>query len=362
VLRCGRERESLTGPWTDVRLGLYDDPGPAVLDDADGVVTDHAVHERVAAEGFVEVDGDLDAGLPRRGDVQALGPDADDHVAGPAGCRPERMPTQDRPATDDRRRDQVHRGAAHEPGDEDVRRPVVDLLRAAQLLDLALVHHADPVRERHRLDLVVGDVDRGDAQPLVDPLELGADLAAQLGVEVRQRFVEQEGLGFTDQRPSHRDPLPLATRQLGGLAVEQLGDPEDVADLVDPAVDLRLGRLALAQSVGEVLAHAHVRVERVVLEHHRDVALARSLLGDDLAPHPDVTRGGLVQAGQQAERRALPAAGGPHEDHELAVGDEEVELLERDHTVGVALGHLAVLDFGHCSQPFSPVAATDRTK
>ena len=42
----------------------------------------------------------------------------------------------------------------------------------------------------------------------------------------------------------------------------------------------RRGDLPQAQAEREVLAHGHVRVERVVLEHHRHVALARRQRGD----------------------------------------------------------------------------------
>ncbi|RYF64383.1 MAG: ATP-binding cassette domain-containing protein, partial [Comamonadaceae bacterium] len=65
----------------------------------------------------------------------------------------------------------------------------------ADLLDDAVVHHDDAVGHGHRFDLVVRDVDRGGLQPLVQRLDLGTHRHAQLGVEVRQRLVEQEHLG-----------------------------------------------------------------------------------------------------------------------------------------------------------------------
>ena len=44
-------------------------------------------------------------------------------------------------------------------GDEQVGRPQVDLLRRAELLDLAVLHHRDAVGQRQRLDLVMRDID-----------------------------------------------------------------------------------------------------------------------------------------------------------------------------------------------------------
>ena len=88
------------------------------------------------------------------------------------------------------------------------------------LLQDALRQHGDAVAHRHRLDLVVGDVDRGDAELALQRGDLGADLHAELGVEVRQRLVHQEHLRLAHDRPAQRDPLALAARELAGLAVE----------------------------------------------------------------------------------------------------------------------------------------------
>ena len=44
---------------------------------------------------------------------------------------------------------------------------------------------------------------------------------------------------------------------------------------IDPDADLVPRRLALAQAEREVVAHRLVRIQRVVLEHHRDVPLLR---------------------------------------------------------------------------------------
>ena len=46
-------------------------------------------------------------------------------------------------------------------------RAIVDVLEAADLLDRALVHHDDPVGDRQRLLLAVGDEDGGDAELLL---------------------------------------------------------------------------------------------------------------------------------------------------------------------------------------------------
>ena len=59
-------------------------------------------------------------------------------------------------------------------------------------------------------------------QPLVQPLELGAHVDPQLGVEARQRLVHQEHGRVGDDGAGERDALALAAgavpRQLGRAA------------------------------------------------------------------------------------------------------------------------------------------------
>ncbi len=112
---------------------------------------------------------------------------------------------------------------------------VVELLRAADLLQLALPHHRDPIAERHRLGLVVGDVDGRRLEPVLDPRDLGPHLHAQLRVEVRERLVHQEGLRLAHDRAAHRDPLALAAGEVRRLAVEVLGEVEDLGRASRPS-------------------------------------------------------------------------------------------------------------------------------
>ena len=74
-----------------------------------------------------------------------------------AGPRPRRTSSR---SSAQRHLEQVHRRRADEPGDERVRRPLVQRPRRVALLQPPVLEHGDAVPERHRLGLVVGDVDR----------------------------------------------------------------------------------------------------------------------------------------------------------------------------------------------------------
>ena len=157
---------------------------------------------------------------------------------------------------------------------------VVEPLRRVDLEQRAVAHDRDALAERHRLDLVVRDVDRRHAEAVVQLRERGAHADAELGVEVRERLVHEEGLRLADDRAAHRDALALAAGERGRLPFEQLRQTEQAGDLVDAALDLGFRRPADLEPVAEVVAHGHVRVERVRLEDHRDVAVAGCELGD----------------------------------------------------------------------------------
>ena len=98
-----------------------------------------------------------------------------------------------------------------------------------------------------------------------------------------------------------------------------------------------------------------MRVQRVVLEHHRDVAVLRRDVGDVAIADEDAAGVDLFEAGQHAEGGRLAAAGRTDEDEELAVGDLEVEGIDGgDGGPGVDPGRLVERDRGHgSSQPFT---------
>ena len=135
---------------------------------------------------------------------------------------------------------------ADEIGDEARLREAVDPRRLVELLDVALVHHRDPVRQRERLGLVVRHVDERDADLLLQVDELELHVLAQLRVERRERLVEQQHRRMRDQRARDRDALLLAAGELVRIALAESGE----ADVLERFGDLGgdLGRQASAPS------------------------------------------------------------------------------------------------------------------
>ena len=96
----------------------------------------------------------------------------------------------------------------------------------------------------------------------------------------------------------------------------------------------------------------HVRVERVVLEDHRDVAVLRREVVHDLAADANDAVADRLEPGDHPQRARLPAARRADEDDELAVADLEVEVADRVRPVRIDLVQLLQRDLGHGAQFF----------
>ena len=95
---------------------------------------------------------------------------------------------------------------------------------------------------------------------------------------------------------------------------------------------------AEAEAEAEVPAHREVRVERVVLEDHRDVALARVQVGDVAISDVDRPLAHLLDPRDHLHQRRLAAAGRADQHHELAVRDVEADVVDGQRAVLVRLG------------------------
>src|SRR6266545_4194243 len=172
------------------------------------------------------------------------------------------------------------------------------------------------------------DVDRGGLEPLVQLPDLRAHRHAQLRVEVRQRLVEEEDARVAHDRAPHRHALPLAPRELAREPLEQVFEPQDLRRSPDALPDdLRAG-LREAQAERHVVEHRHVRVERVVLEHHRDVPLLGRDVVHDPPPDRDLSARDLLEPRDHPEQRGLAAPRGADEHNELAVRDVHVDAVD----------------------------------
>ena len=93
-------------------------------------------------------------------------------------------------------------------------------------------------------------------------------------------------------------------------------------------VDLAFGRPAQLEREAHVVGHRHMRIERVVLEHHGDVALFRRHVVDHALADADFAGGDVFQARDHAQQGGLAAAGRADQHHELAVVDGNIDAMD----------------------------------
>jgi hypothetical protein len=221
-------------------------------------------------------------------------------------------------------------------------------LGRADLFELPVVHHRDPVGDAHRLLLVVGHRDGGDSGRLQDAPDLLAHLHPEVDVQVRERLVEQEQPGLGRERPCERDPLLLAPGERLRVLPPVVGQPDEFEQVVDPP--LAFGLRAVGQPERDVLAGGEVGEQRELLEHDSDVALLGRLERVTLAPRDglfldaDGTSGGSFESGDEPERRRLPAARRPQQRQEFPLVDRQREVLD-DGRLVVGLVH--AVEFEH---------------
>ena len=257
--------------------------------------------------------------------------------------------------------DEVHLRGADEAGNKEVAGLLVELGGGIHLLHDAVLHDDDAGTERHGLGLVVRDVDNRGAEAVVQLGDLGAHLDTELGVEVGERLVHEIDLGGADDGAAHGNALALAAGEGGRLAVEELLEVEDAGGLANGLVDGIRVDLAELERERHVVVDGHVRVQRVGLEDHRDVAV----LGLNIVDHATVdlegAGGDVLEAGDHAQRRGLAAARGADEDDELLVGNLKVEILHPLIAVGVLLPYVFECEARHLRN-LSPCPANARTR
>src|SRR5215207_6135262 len=117
---------------------------------------------------------------------------------------------------------------------------IIKLQRRAGLFDPSVTQQHDAVGKRHRLDLVVGDIDHRGAKLLMQALDLAPHLIAQLRVEIAERLVKKENSRIAHDGAADRDTLALPSRKLPRITIEQLFNIEHPGCGFHAAVDLSI--------------------------------------------------------------------------------------------------------------------------
>src|SRR5690348_6042714 len=213
-------------------------------------------------------------------------------------------------------------------------RPVADLEAARTLeRDPNLAHDAagrgahddDAVGQIDRLVDIVGDEEDGFAVALPDAQQLRAHHLPDLRIERAERLVHQQDLGLDAERAGDADTLAHSARELmRKMPLE--GAQAHHLEMTARDFLARLRRKAFQlEAELDVLQDRAPGQEREILEDERAVPAGR---GDLASIEADRAGARPQQRRDQHQERALAAAGGADDGHELAVADREVDIVE----------------------------------
>ena len=114
---------------------------------------------------------------------------------------------------------QVHLRSADESCHELIAGLVIQILGRIYLLYNTILHNDDSGTQGHSLGLVMGYIDDGSLQSLMQLGNLNTHLASQLCIQVGQRLVHKEYLRAADNSTAHSHTLSLTTGQSLRLTV-----------------------------------------------------------------------------------------------------------------------------------------------
>src|SRR6266567_3471171 len=210
---------------------------------------------------------------------------------------------------------------------EEAFRLIIDLLRCANLFDTSQTHDNHLIGKRHGLGLIVRHIDGGQVQLVMDALEFDTHFVAQIGVQVRERFVQQEQGWLQCYGAGNRQALLLPTAELAGIALAIFFQMDQFKSLLYTFFTLGSGNAADFQAITHVALYAEVREQGVVLKDHAKAALLGGHILNRLTIEQNLALAQFQQSGQTVERRGFSAAAWPQQRDELAPTHFKIEIL-----------------------------------
>jgi hypothetical protein len=240
---------------------------------------------------------------------------------------------------------EVHRRRADERAPRTCSPAAVQLRRRSHLLQHAVAHHRDAVAHRHRLDLVVRDVD-----VVVPSVCWMRRISARVCTRsFASRF--ESGSSIRNAAGSRTIARPSATAgaapgERARLAVEEALEVEDLR-----ASSTR--RLISCFGVFSSLS-PNARLSYTVMCGYsaydwKTIAMFRSLDGTRLTTRSSILICPAVISSSRRDSAARSSCRSPRadQDEELPVLDQQVEVVDRDGVVGVGLGDVVEGDARH---------------
>jgi hypothetical protein len=156
---------------------------------------------------------------------------------------------------------EVHSWTSDKSRYEQVGWMIIWILGCIHLLDISILHHNNSVSHGHGFRLVIGYIDEGGLQALMQFRDLCPHLHPELGIQVGQRFIHEKYLGITNHGSSQSYALHFSTGKYPGFSMEQMPDLQNVRRLLNPPIDFRFGHSSDFEAKSHILVHCHMWIK-----------------------------------------------------------------------------------------------------
>jgi hypothetical protein len=143
--------------------------------------------------------------------------------------------------------------------------------------------------------------------------ELIQHAAPDLGIEGRQRFVQQQYLGTDRQGAGDGHALLLPAAQLTRIAAGEILHPHHAQALANLRLNIGPRRAPGIQAESHVFFDPHMGKQRIVLDHHSNAALVGRQVRHIALADPDAPADRAGQRPHGPERSGLGGDGGADE-------------------------------------------------
>ena len=192
------------------------------------------------------------------------------------------------------------------------------------LVQHPVLQHRHPVADRQGFLRIVGHHQATGPAAGQYARQLAPQSQPHLHIQVGEGFIQQHHRGAGGEGPGQGQSLPLAARELMGVAALQAGQPQQLQQPAGPA-----GVLAAAQAETGIAPGIEMGEEGVVLKHHPHPATLRRQPVAGAGHLPPVDRHAApprpLEAGDQPQQGGLAATGRAQQPHQLPLGQGQID-------------------------------------
>ena len=163
----------------------------------------------------------------------------------------------------------------------------------------------------------------------------------KLGIEVGKRLIKKEYLRVTHYCTTERNTLLLTTGKSLRISVKQVGNIKYAGCFFNLALDCFLRYLAELKTECHIVKNGHMRIQSVVLEHHRNISVLWSDVVYELVADEKLAFRDFLKTCNHTQSSGLTATGRTYEDNKFSIFDFQTKIRNGCNTAGIFLVNMS---------------------